>query len=163
METWKKIAVGTVVGGVLIGGTIYVVRLNKMNAELETVPMVRIHKLDLTGLTLRVDVQLKNPTRTAFKIKFPFIKLVYKGTTVGSSQVLDKDIAIPAFGEAVINQIMIRVPLLSIFSLSGGLIKAIQNKEAVKLDVTTLTTIDLGWKKSPYTKSDTITLSQAKG
>ena len=162
METWKKIAVGTVVGGVLIGGTIYLVRLNKMSAELETVPMVKIHKLDLTGLTLRVDVQLKNPTRTAFKIKFPFIKLVYKGTTVGSSQVLDKDIAIPAFGEAVINQIMIRVPLLSIFSLSGGLIKAIQNKEAVKLDVTTLTTIDLGWKKSPYTKTDTITLSQAK-
>lgn len=162
METWKKIAVGTVVGGVLIGGTIYMVRLNKMSAELETVPMVKIHKLDLTGLTLRVDVQLKNPTRTAFKIKFPFIKLVYKGTTVGSSQVVDKDISIPAFGEAVINQIMIRVPLLSIFSLSGGLIKAIQNKEAIKLDVTTLTTIDLGWKKAPYSKSDTITLSQAK-
>ena len=130
METWKKIAVGTVVGGALIGGTVYIVRLSKMNAELETVPMVKIHKLDLTGLTLRVDVQLKNPTRTPFKIKFPFIKLVYKGTTVGSSQVIDKDIQIPAFGEAVINQIMIRIPLLSIFSFSGGLIKAIQNKEA---------------------------------
>lgn len=162
METWKKITVGTIVGGALIGGTIYIVRLNKMSAELETVPMVKIHKLDLTGLTLRVDVQLKNPTRTAFKIKFPFIKLVYKGTTVGSSQVIDKDISIPAFGEAVINQIMIHVPLLSIFSLSGGLIKAIQNKEAVKIDVTTLTTIDLGMKKVPYKKIDTVTLSQAK-
>lgn len=162
METWKKIAVGTVVGGVLIGGTVYVVRLNKMNAELETIPMVRIHKLDLTGLTLRVDVQLKNPTRTPFKIKFPFIKLVFKGTTVGSSQVVDKDISIPAFGEAVIERMMIRVPLMNIFSLSGSLIRAIQNKEAVKLDVTTLTTIDLGWKKVPYTKSDAVTLSQAK-
>lgn len=160
METWKKIAVGTIVGGALIGGTIYVVRLTKMSTELETVPMVKIHKLDLTGLTLRVDVQLKNPTRTAFKIKFPFIKLVYKGATVGSSQVIDKDISIPAFGEAVVNQILIRVPLLNIFSLSGGLIKAIQNKEGVKLDVKTSTTIDIGWKKVPYGKSDTITLSQ---
>lgn len=162
METWKKIAVGTVIGGALIGGTVYVIRLNKMSTELETVPMVKIHKLDLTGLTLRVDVQLKNPTRSAFKIKFPFIKLAYKGTTVGSSQVVDKDISIPAFGEVVVNQIMIRVPLLSIFSLSGGLIKAIQNNEAVKLDVKTSTTIDIGWKKMVYDKSDTITLSKSK-
>jgi hypothetical protein len=163
METWKKITVGTIIGGGLIGGTIYLLRLNKMNAELETVPMVKIHKLDFSGLTLRVDVQLKNPTRTPFKIKFPFIKLVYKGTTVGSSQVLDKDIQIPAFGEAIIDKMMIKVPLMNIFSLSGGLIKAIQNKEPVKLEVKTLTTIDIGWKKVPYTKADTITLSQGKG
>lgn len=162
METWKKIAVGTVVGGALIGGTVYVVRLNKMNAELETLPMAKIHKLDLSGLTIRVDVQLKNPTRTPFKIKFPFIKLVYKGTTVGSSQVVDKDISIPAFGEAVVEQMMIRVPLMNIFSLSGSLLRAIQNKEPVKIDVKTLTTIDLGWKKVPYTKTDTLTLSQPK-
>ena len=95
-------------------------------------------------------------------IKFPFIKLVYKGTTVGSSQVVDKDIQIPAFGEAIIEKMMVKVPLMNIFSLSGGLIKAIQNKEAVKLDVKTLTNIDLGWKKVPYTKADTITLSQVK-
>lgn len=162
METWKKITVGTIIGGGLIGGTVYLLRLNKMNAELETVPMVKIHKLDFSGLTLRVDVQLKNPTRTPFKIKFPFIKLVYKGTTVGSSQVLDKDIQIPAFGEAIIDKMMIKVPLMNIFSLSGGLIKAIQNKETVKLEVKTLTTIDIGWKKVPYTKADTITLSQGK-
>lgn len=162
METWKKITVGTIIGGGLIGGTVYLLRLNKMNAELETVPMVKIHKLDFSGLTLRVDVQLKNPTRTPFKIKFPFIKLVYKGTTVGSSQVVDKDIQIPTFGEAIIEKMMIKVPLMNIFSLSGGLIKAIQNKEPVKLDVKTLTTIDIGWKKVPYTKADTITLSQGK-
>jgi hypothetical protein len=162
METWKKITVGTLIGGGLIGGTIYVLRLNKMNAELETIPMVKIHKLDFSGLTIRVDVQLKNPTRTAFKIKFPFIKLVYKGTTVGSSQVVDKDISIPAFGEVVINQMMVKIPMMNIFSLSGGLIRALQNKEGVKLDVKTVTTIDIGWKKVPYTKTDTVTLSQAK-
>lgn len=162
METWKKITVGTLVGGAVIGTTVYVLRLTKMNAELETIPMVKVHKLDFSGLTIRVDVQLKNPTRTPFKIKFPFIKLVYKGTTVGSSQVVDKDIQIPAFGEAVINQIMIKVPLMNIFSLSGGLIRALQNKEGVKLDVKTLSTIDLGWKKVPYSKTDSVTLNPSK-
>lgn len=162
METWKKITLGTVAGAALISGTVYLVRLNKMNAELETVPSVKIHKLDLSGLTLRVDVQLKNPTRTPFKIKYPFVKLVYKDSTVGSSQAVNKDISIPAFGEAVIEQIMIRVPVLNIFSLSGGLIRALQNKEPVQLDVKTVTTIDLGWKKIPYSKSDTVNLSQTK-
>lgn len=162
MEKWKKIALGTGIGGVFIGGIAYLFRLGKTNAELETVPVVKIHKLDLTGLTLRVDVQLKNPTRTPLKIKFPFIKLVYKGTSIGSSQVIDKDISIPAFGEAVVEQIMIHLPLINIFSFSGDLIRSIQNKEPVKLDVKTLTNIDLGWRKVPYTKSDTITLSQGK-
>jgi hypothetical protein len=159
METWKKIAVGTVIGGVLIGGTVYIARLSAAGAELETVPMVRIHKLDLSGLTIRVDVQLKNPTRTPLKLKFPFIKLIYREASIGSSQVIDQDISIPAFGEAIINEIMIRIPMLSLFSLSGGLIQAIQNKEAVVLEIKTLTTIDLGWKKMPFDNSNTITLS----
>ncbi len=162
MESWKKIILGTVAGTALIGGTVYALRLNKMSAELEIVPIGSIHQFDSSGLTLRVDVQLKNPTRTAFKIKFPFIKLLYKGNSVGSSQVIDKDILIPAFGEAVVNKIMIRIPLLSVFSLSGSLLKSIQNKEAVKVDVQTLTTIDLGWKKFPYTNSKTITLKTSK-
>ncbi len=79
MEIWKKITVGTVVGGALIGGTIYVLRLNKMNAELETIPMVKIHKLDFSGLTLRVDVQLKNPVNAydawAKRLKAAFDKV----------------------------------------------------------------------------------------
>lgn len=162
MEKLGKIIVGTIVGGVVIAGTVYVARLSRTGADLETVPKVKVNKLDLSGLTLQVDVQLKNPTRTALKIKFPFVKLVYKGTTVGSSQSVDQDIAIPAFGEAVINQIMIRIPLLSIFSLSGGLIKAMQNNETAKVDVVTITTLDVGIKKIPFTKTDTVTLTKAK-
>ena len=162
METWKKIAVGTVVGGALIGGGYLLLKYSRISAELETVPTLKIHKLDLTGLTIRVDVQLKNPTNNSFKIKFPFIKLLYKGTTVGSSQLLDKDIVIPAFGEAVINQILIKIPTLSLFSLSGSLIKAVQNKQPIQVEVRTLTTIDVGFKQVPYAKSELLTLPQAK-
>jgi hypothetical protein len=162
METWKKIAVGTVVGGALIGGGFMLMKFNKISAELETVPTIKIHKLDLTGLTLRVDVQLKNPTNNSFKIKFPFIKLLYKNATVGSSQLLDKDIIIPAFGEAVISQIMIKIPTLSLFSLSGSLLKAVQNKQPIQVEVRTLTTIDVGFKQVPYTKSELLTLPQTK-
>jgi hypothetical protein len=162
MKNLGKLIAGTIVGGAAIAGTVYVVRLSRTGANLETVPMVHVYKLDLTGLTLQVDVQLKNPTRTALNIKFPFVKLVYKGTTVGSSQAVDKDIAIPAFGEAVINRILIRIPLLSLFSVSGGLIKAVKNQEQANIDVVTSTTIDLGIQKIPFSKTVTVTLSKAK-
>ena len=160
METWKKIALGTVITTALVGGTVYVVQINRTSAELQTVPIAKIDKLDLKGLTIRVDVQLKNPTRTAFKIKFPFIKLVYKNTTVGSSQAIDKDITIPAFGEAVVEKILIQIPLTNLFSMSGSLIRGVQANEAVKIDVTTISVIDLGWKKMPYSNTDTITLGK---
>jgi short subunit dehydrogenase-like uncharacterized protein len=163
MKTWEKIALGTIGGGVLIGGTVYLLRLNQTAVKMETMPTVMVHKLDLTGLTIRIDVTLKNPTRTAFKIKFPFVKLAYKGTSIGSSQVVDKDITIPSFGQAVVQAIMVSVPLLSVFSFSGGLIKAIEAGETAKLNVVILTTIDLGWKKVPFSKTDTVTLSKAKG
>ena len=163
MKTWEKIALGTIGGGVLIGGTVYLLRLNQTAVQLETMPTVSVHKLDLTGLTIRIDVTLKNPTRTGFKIKFPFVKLAYKGTSIGSSQVVDTEITIPSFGQAVVQGIMVRIPLLSIFSFSGGLIKAIEAGEAVQLNVVILTTIDLGWKKVPFSKTDTVTLSKAKG
>lgn len=156
----KKILIGTGIGGAIIAGATYLFRLRRTSAELESVTTVNIHKLDLTGLTLRVDVQLKNPTKTALKIKFPFVKLIYKDATIGSSQVLDKDISIPAHGEAVAEKIMIQIPLKGIFSLSAGLIKALGTGEAVKLISKTISTIDLGWKKLPYEKTEELTLKK---
>ena len=62
----------------------------------------------------------------------------------------------------LINQILIKIPTLSLFSLSGLLIKAVQNKQLIQVEVRTLTTIDVGFKQVPYTKSELLTLPQAK-
>lgn len=156
----KKILIGTGIGGGLIAGATYLFRLKRTSAELESIATVNVHKLDLKGLVLRVDVQLKNPTKTKLKIKFPFVKLIYKDTTIGSSQVLDKDIEIPSYGEAVAEKIMISIPLKGIFSLSAGLIKSLSTGESVKLNSKTISTIDLGWKKLPYEKMEELTLKK---
>ena len=162
MAGWKKIMTATLAGGALIGTAVYVMRLNKMSMELENIPRIMLHKVDSTGVTIRIDIQLKNPTRVGFKIKFPFVKLIYQNETVGSSQAVDKEITIPPYGEAVISAVMIRIPLLSIFSKSGSLIRAVLNKQPVKVDVKTITTVDLGWRKVPYSKTDPLTLNTAK-
>jgi hypothetical protein len=160
MQTWKKIILGTGVGTAVVAGTTWLLRLNNSSAKLETIPTIQLHKLTLQGLFIRVNIQLKNPTRTVFKIKYPFIKLSYKDTAVGSSQVVNQDIILPAFGEAYISDILIQIPILNIFSSAGKLISALQNNETVKLDVITLTTIDIGIKKVPYTKTDSLTLKK---
>lgn len=158
MANLKKILLGVGIGGGIIAGISYLMRLNRTSSELESETTVNVQKLDLTGLTLRVDALLKNPTKTALKIKFPYVKLIYKEATLASSQVVDKDIEIPAFGEARIEKIMIQIPVLGLFSLGGDFLKSLKSGEPVAMLAKTITTIDLGWKKMPYEKIDEITL-----
>lgn len=158
MANLKKILLGIGIGGGLIAGFSYLMRLRKTGAELESETTVKIHKFDLSGLTLRVDALLKNPTKTGLKIKFPFVKLLYKDSTLASSQVVNKDIEVPAFGEARIEQIMIKIPVLGLFSLGGDIFKSLQSGEPVKIQAKTITTINLGWKQLPYEKTDEVTL-----
>lgn len=181
MEIWKKIAIGGGISGILIGGFIFIpklIRLKNVSPELDVVPMAKIHKIDFSGITIRIDVQLKNPTVADFKMKYPYIRLSYKDTTIGTSQSVDKDIEMSGFGEANISEIMMNVPILSLLSLSGNLLKAIQNNEEVKVDITTITHIDPYWKydkekeewvrlpnlgkKSliPYSETKTVTLKK---
>ncbi|MCA6437396.1 MAG: hypothetical protein IM600_03695 [Bacteroidetes bacterium] len=158
MANWKKIGIISGIGAGVVGLVTYVSRLNRAQTQLESVTTAKIHSLKLDGLTIRVDVQLKNPSRSSFNIKFPFVKLVYKDKVVGTSQVIDKNIKIPAYGEANIESIMIKIPVTSIFSIGAGLVKLLLQKVAVVISVKTISTIDLGWKKLPYEKSDDMTL-----
>lgn len=162
METWKKIAVGTGVGTAILAGATWLLRLNKTAVSLEVVPTAKIHKIEFNGVSIRVDVQLKNPTRSSFKMKYPFIKLSYKEESIGSSQVVNQDIVLPAFGEAQIENILIKIPLLNLFTSAGKVFTAINNNEAIQLQIDTLTTIDIGIKKIPFTKTDKISLRKQK-
>jgi len=158
MNTMGKIAVGVLVTGGVYAGYKYVQNLKKASKELETVSTLLIHKIGLDGLTIRVDVVLKNPTAGTLRIKYPFVKLIHKDAMIGSSQVLNKDIQIPAFGEAHIDQVMINIPIIGLFSIGAALYKSFINKEPVIVTCKTLTTIDLGWNKIPYEKNQEHTL-----
>jgi hypothetical protein len=156
----KRILLGTAIGGAVIAGVTYIRRLKKTSAELQTVTRVNIFKIGFKGLVLQVDVQIKNPSRTKFSIKFPFVKLLYKDSVIGTSQVVNQDIPIPAYGEAMASRIMITIPLMGVFSLGGGLLASLESGQEVKLDAITMTTIDLGIKKVPYQKTDVVTLKK---
>ncbi len=158
MANWKNIVLGTGIGAGVIGLITYVTRLKRTSVELESVAKASIHSLKLDGLTIRIDVQLKNPTTSSFKIKFPFVKVLFKDKTIGSSQAVNKDITIPPYGEAKIDAIMIKVPFTGLLSLGSGLMNLLAKKQPAPIFVKTITTLDLGWKKMPYEKTDDLTL-----
>jgi hypothetical protein len=156
----KKVLTVTLIGGGLIAGYSYYLKMKKTTAELEVIPDASIYSVNWDGITIRLDLLLKNPTKGNFSIKFPFVKLTYKDTTVGSSQVVNQDIKIPAYGQAKIEKLLVNIPVLSIFSVSTSILKAIQNKEQLKMIATLMTTIDLGLVSVPFEESHEVILKK---
>lgn len=144
MSTANKILAGTVLGAGTLAAIAYLRNIKRAQAQLEIIPVINIHQLSLEGLTIRVDALLKNPTGASFKIKYPFVKLNHKDALLGSSQAVNKDIKIPAFGQVMIKDIMIKVPVLSFFSVGYDIIKALMNKQQVTVSISVITTADLG-------------------
>lgn len=146
MNKLTKILIGA--GVVVTGG--YLFKMSRTSANLETEIKAKIHKLDLSGITVRIDAKIKNPTEGSLKIKYPFVKLSYKGDTVGSSQVINQNITIPEFGEANIEAIMIHIPLIGLLSVAIDLANSIKSGAGVKIGIKIITTIYTTFSSFPY-------------
>ena len=160
MSITSKILTGTLLGAGVLAAVSYVKKLKKTQSELEVIPTANIYEVTWNAIVVRVDVLLKNPTKGAFSIKFPFVKLISNGTTVGSSQAVNKDIKIPSYGEVVISKMLVTIPVTSFFSVASDVLKSIQNKKPVKLTVKVTSTVNLGWTELPYESNDEITLKK---
>lgn len=160
MSLSRKVLTGTLIGAGLIAGYRYYLNMKKTQSELEVIPDARLHEVNWNGIIIRIDVLLKNPTKGSFAIKFPFVKLIYKGATVGSSEAVNKEIKIPAFGQAKIDKLLVTIPIMSLFTVSSSILKAIQNNEQVQITAKMMTTIDLGWTKIPFEESHDVTLKK---
>jgi hypothetical protein len=160
MSVLSKIIATTVLGAGAVAGWSYVKNLKKAQAELQVLPKASLYQLSWDGLTIRVDVLLKNPTKGSFSVKFPFVSLLYKDTTIGSSQAQNREIKVPQYGEVMIDSIMVQIPMISAFSVVFTLIKALFNKEAVALTIRTLTHINLGWVVLPYENKQQVTIKK---
>ena len=157
MTDWKKIGLIGGISTASLTGLFFLFRgamnkahdlgaLKKLSDQLQTIPRAMIHKIDFSGLTIRIDVKLKNPTQNAFKMQYPFVNVLYGTEPIGSSQAVNKVLSIGPYGEANIEAIMLNFPILSMLTLVGGLFKSLQTGAAVKLNVLTTSTVDPLWK-----------------
>jgi hypothetical protein len=160
MSTLAKILTTTVLGAGAIAGWSYLKNLKNAGAELEIVPKATIHQLSWNGLTIRLDILLKNPTNGSFSLIAPFIKLLYKDTTIGSSTPVSKEFKLPAHGELMFDKILVQIPMSNVFSVAFTLIKALTGGEPATITVRTLTTINLGIIKFPYESKKDITIKK---
>jgi hypothetical protein len=160
MSLVSKILTTSVIGVGAFAGWTYVKNLKKAQAELEVVPKATIYQLGWDGLTIRLDVLLKNPTKGSFSIKFPFVKLLYKDTVIGSSEAIDKEIKIPAYGQAMIDKILVQIPMTNVFSIAFTLVKALIGGGSETITIRTLTTINLGIIKLPYESKQDVTVKK---
>lgn len=157
MANLKKIGWITGVATASLTGLFFLVRgvfnkaysldeLKKLSDRLVAIPSAMVHRLDFTGLTIRVDVKLKNPTNNGFKMKYPFIQVGFGGKVIGSSQATDEILSIPPNGEYQIKAIMLNFPLIGMISVLSDLLKSLENGKEIKLKVATTSTIDPLWE-----------------
>lgn len=159
MSAGKIFTGAVIIGGAIAGGS-YFYNMRRASVQLEVIPKAYLHSSSWTTLVIRVDALLKNPTRASFKVKFPYIRITYGDSLIGSSQVINKDIQVPAYGQVVIDSMMVEVPVMSIVSSVYGIVKALYNKESVKLKAEVITTIDLLWSRIPYSSNTDIVLKK---
>ena len=155
-----KLLIGLGLGAGAYAGFNYIRKMNSTSQNIEVIPTAQIHKLSLLGLFIRMDIRFKNPDGGTFKIKYPFVKIQFEGETIGTSQAIDKDITIPPYGEAVVNGIMIEVPITNILTTGYKIYKNLINNKSVKLTSITHTTIKVGFQTLPYDVKNEITLKK---
>lgn len=160
MSTATKILAGTALGAGVLAAVNYFKNIKRAQVHLQVIPSAMIHQVSLEGLTIRVDALLKNPTDASFKVKYPFVEIIHKDVLVGSSQVVNQDIKIPAFGQALIQGMMVQIPIMSFFSVVYDMVKALMNKQSIVLTVAVISTVDLGWTKVPYESKRDLTLKK---
>ncbi len=160
MSLTNKIIAGSVIGIGAIATIAYLNRINRAQVQLQVIPNASIYQLSLDGLTIKVDALLKNPTGASFRIKYPFIELTHKNILVGSSQVINKDIKIPAYGQVLIKDMMVKIPVLSFFSVVYDMVKSLMNKQSIVFTVGVITTVDLGWTQVAYEHKQDLTIKK---
>jgi hypothetical protein len=127
------------VGSLAAFGAIMLVKASRAAANLESFVTARIHSFDLSGLTLMVGIVLKNPTNGSLRIKYPYVTVAVNGGTIGSSDLKNEDVQIPANSQAVIKGLVLHFPTLSLttvlpalYQLMSGAIPSIDFSVTVK-------------------------------
>ncbi len=158
MGKFGKALVVTGIGGGLVAGGLYFRNLKNAAKQLQVISSVNIYSLSLTGLTLKIGLVIKNPSSIGFTIKYPFVRLMLGGDMIGSSQVVNQDIKIPAFGEVHVDRIMVDIPIMGLLSLLSSLITPLQSGQSVKITIVSVTAIKIWWMTIPYEEKQEVLL-----
>lgn len=111
--------------GILAGGGYLAYRAFQLNALAGNITTritgVRVHQLNLSGLTIVVSVAINNPTKSTVSISKPVVVLTTKGQYVGESDAEGKTFKVAGQKVSSIGDILIKIPLTSAMALFKGI------------------------------------------
>lgn len=154
-----KYIIGTLVGSGLIWAISRLLSKKKVGDKLNTKISGAVHSMNLQGLTLRLNIELINPTEGTLTIKHPYIKVQFNGKDIASSAIQNKALDIAPFATMPLDPIYLNVPVLGLFSLGRGLWSLLMKQQAATITTITYTSIYLGGGFRSYEKTDTIPLT----
>ncbi len=154
MNIWT----GIILAG-LAAGVYGLSKLSHASGQIVTSVMARIFSIDFTKLVIAIDVTIKNPTNTSISIKYPFLKLMYKGSALASSDLKDETFTITPFSQIVIKNIQIPLSYLYMAQLAPEVIKKIKDK-TYKIDfaIVTQTSVLFAGNLIPFSSSQDISI-----
>ena len=136
----------------------YLHRLNQPSKTIVTRTSLQVNKVSLSGIELKANVRLQNPNPINLSIQYPFVNLTYKDASLGSSQVKDETIQLPANGEESFNITIQSAGWLSLIQVLGTeLVQKIRSGQKAVLDV--VSTVTTKVNGIPYQQQETLKLA----
>ena len=154
MNIWTGIILGAIVLGIWA-----LSRISHAAIELVTQLRSRVFKIDISNLTLAVDAIIKNPTNTEINIQYPFIKVLYNGNLLASSDLKTEKIYLMPFSQTPINNIQIPISYLYMAGLAPEVVKKIKDKSyKINLEIEISTRVIFATNNIPYIHRQTISI-----
>ena len=136
----------------------YLRRLNQAAKTIVTRTSLQVNKVSLAGIEFKANVRLQNPNPINLSIQYPFVNLTYKDASLGSSQVKDETIQLPANGEESFNITIQSAGWLSLIQVLGTeLVQKIRSGQEAVLDV--VSTVTTKVNGIPYQQQETLKLA----
>ena len=92
------------------------------NIRVSLASLPKIHKIDLTGLKISVDLKVDNPAKQRVTVKLPSVRLFYRGKLVASTTVNNTAYTIEPVSTGKITGIMIEASYLSLLTTAPGIV-----------------------------------------
>jgi hypothetical protein len=88
----------------------------------------RVHKITFSRITIVVKATVKNPTKHNYKFKHPFVTLLYKNESIGTSLVESTDYELKPFEQRMLNDITVEISVLSLPTLALDLFNILRTQ-----------------------------------
>lgn len=135
----------------------YLSRLQKASTNITSRIRVQIHKINLTGIELKAEVQLQNPNPISLSLQQPFVKILFKDKLLGSSFLENVVIDIPENSQKDFDLRIQSAGWLSLIQILGTkIVSDIRSGNPIQLHIQTQ--ISTTVKGLPYEKTETILL-----